>query len=262
MYLNGKMIAEGPARAGHGHHRVDEIDLTPHLTEGRNVLVVYVAGYYLECFCFTREPSFFCAEVLRGDTVLAATGVGGFEARTLPESPRRLERFSYQRTFCEYYRLTEDTRAYERDPEGYRFDPAWAEELDSVSHREYGTGFYFDDPMQNPQLVSACGYIREKAYFSTAIEYDESEAQVLRDAGIALENENGRMVRFIQRNKVSVNDRAEMISPGCIGRAFSVCELYGEDGTPIVAAPHPSMKFFARVPFEVKAGDIMRSGDV
>lgn len=117
MYLNGKMIAEGPARAGHGHHRVDEIDLTPHLTEGRNVLVVYVAGYYLECFCFTREPSFFCAEVLRGDTVLAATGVGGFEARTLAECPRRLERFSYQRTFCEYYRLTGNTRAYERDPD-------------------------------------------------------------------------------------------------------------------------------------------------
>ena len=116
MYVNGKMIAEGPARAGHGHHRVDEIDLTPHLTDGKNVLVVYVAGYYLECFCFTREPSFFCAEILRGERVLAATGAYGFEARTLPESPRLVERFSYQRTFCEYYRLAEDTRAYERDP--------------------------------------------------------------------------------------------------------------------------------------------------
>lgn len=116
-YVNGKMIAEGPARAGHGHHRVDELDLTPHLTDGKNVLVVYVAGYYLECFCFTREPSFFCAEILRGDTVLAATGESGFLARTLPECPERLQRFSYQRTFCEYYRLTEDTRAYERDPD-------------------------------------------------------------------------------------------------------------------------------------------------
>ena len=65
----------------------------------------------------------------------------------------------------------------------------------------------------------------------------------------------------IQRNKVSVGDMAELISPGKIGKAFRVTELYDETGAPIPSAPHPSMKFFVRVPFEVKAGDIMRSGE-
>ena len=38
-------------------------------------------------------------------------------------------------------------------------------------------------------------------------------------------------------------------------------ELYGEDGSAIPSAPHPSMKFFVRVPFEVRVGDIMRAGE-
>ena len=40
-----------------------------------------------------------------------------------------------------------------------------------------------------------------------------------------------------------------------------VMGLCGESGEAIESAPHPSQKFFVRVPFEVKAGDIMRSGE-
>ena len=43
--------------------------------------------------------------------------------------------------------------------------------------------------------------------------------------------------------------------------AFTVSELYLPDGTPIESAPHPSMIFWCRVPFEVREGDIMRSGN-
>ena len=66
--------------------------------------------------------------------------------------------------------------AYTRDPAGYRFDPAWMNELESVSHREYATGFYLDDPMKQPQLVQGGHYIQEKAYFGTAVAYDTPEA--------------------------------------------------------------------------------------
>ena len=50
-----------------------------------------------------------------------------------------------------------------------------------------------------------------------------------------------------------------MISPGKLGRGFTVNELYSADGEPIESAPHPSMLFYARVPFEVKDGDIIRA---
>ncbi len=169
----------------------------------------------------------------------------------------RMKSAYYTAVVTNAYRMAIDS--YRRAPRSYRFDPAWLGELESVSHREYGTGFYFDDPLENPQLVSACGYIREKAYFSTAIEYDESEAAALVAGGVALENEQGRLYRFIQRNKVSVGEDAELISPGKIGVGFSVTELYAPDGTPLESTPHPSMLYWCRVPFAVKVGDIMRA---
>ena len=155
------------------------------------------------------------------------------------------------------YRMAMD--AYSEDPKNYRYDPAWLAELESVSHREYGTGFFFDDPMQNPQLVSACGYIREKAYFSTAIEYVKEEADAILANGVDLENEKGRLYRFIQRKKVSAGEDAELISPGKIGKAFAVEELYAPDGMALESTPHPSMIYWCRVPFEVRVGDILRA---
>ena len=155
------------------------------------------------------------------------------------------------------YRMAMD--AYAKDPARYCYDPAWLSELESVSHREYGTGFFFDDPMQNPQVVSACGYIREKAYFSTAIEYSEEEANAIMANGVPMENEQGRLYRFIQRNKVSAGEDAELISPGRIGRGFGVEELYAPSGERLESTPHPSMIYWCRVPFEVQVGDILRA---
>lgn len=169
----------------------------------------------------------------------------------------RMKSAYYTAVVTNAYRLAMDT--YQKDPAAYSFDPLWLEELESVSHREYGTGFYFDDPMQNPQLVSECGYLREKAYYSTAIEYDGAEAEAILERGVALENESGRLYRFIQRNKVSAGEGAEIISPGKVGVGFAVEELYGPDGEPLESTPHPSMIYWCRVPFAVREGDIMRA---
>ena len=170
----------------------------------------------------------------------------------------RMKSAYYTAVVTNAYRMAMD--AYFADPEGYVFDPMWYRELESVSHREYCTGYYLDKPMENAQLSTMTGYIRDKAYFATATEYNESEAAAIMAAGVELENENGRLYRFIQRNKVKISDKAEMISPSKIGKAHTVEELYLPDGRPIESAPHPSMIFWCRVPFEVKDGDIMRSG--
>ena len=75
----------------------------------------------------------------------------------------RMKSAYYTAVVTNAYRMAID--AYCANPTGYRFDPRWLEELESVSHREYGTGFFFSKPMEDPALVSTCGYIREKAYF-------------------------------------------------------------------------------------------------
>lgn len=167
----------------------------------------------------------------------------------------RMKSAYYTAVVTNAYRMAID--AYSASPENYIFDGRLLRELDSVSHRDYCTGYYLDKPSAEPQLASTTGYIREKAYFATAL--DECELDL--PSGLEAVNENGRLYPFIQRNKVKKGDTAEIISPKKFGQPFTVNELYGENGDVIEAAPHPSMKFFVRVPFEVRAGDIMRSGE-
>ena len=184
---------------------------------------------------------------------LIACGIDSFKIEG------RMKSAYYTAVVTNAYRMAID--AYLADPKNYSFDPMWYRELESVSHREYCTGYYLDIPMNEAQLGTQTGYIRDKAYFATATDYNVDEAQRLAAAGIALENESGKLYRFIQRNKVKIGDRSELISPSKIGRAFDVSELYLSDGEAIESAPHPSMIFWCRVPFEVNEGDIMRGAE-
>ena len=183
---------------------------------------------------------------------LIASGINSFKIEG------RMKSAYYTAVVTNAYRMAID--AYFADPKGYRFDPEWQRELESVSHREYCTGYYLDDPLDNAQLGTQTGYIRDKAYFATATDYNDVEAEKLSSCGVEIENSCGILYRFIQRNKVKIGDVAEMISPSKIGRAFSVKEIYLADGSAAESAPHPSMIFWCRVPFEVKEGDIMRAG--
>lgn len=158
----------------------------------------------------------------------------------------RVKSAYYTAVVTNAYRMAIDE--YRRDPSAYKFNEAWANELEGVSHREYGTGFYFNSPHEDANVVRELGYIREKAYIATAVEDSR-------------ENPGGTFdALFIQRNKVVVGDYVELISPGKIGRGFTAENMRDADGKQIECAPHPSMLFRLRVPFEVREGDILRMG--
>ena len=53
----------------------------------------------------------------------------------------------------------------------------------------------------------------------------------------------------------------EIITPGQIGRRFVASELTLPNGEKIESAPHPYMEFKMKVPYEIKAGDIVRSAE-
>ena len=180
---------------------------------------------------------------------LIAAGINSFKIEG------RMKSAYYAAVVTNSYRMAIDS--YLASPEKYEFDESLLRELESVSHREYCTGFYLDDPLKNPQLSTINGYIREKAYFATALEFEELPVP----ENLCVATENGKLAPFIQRNKIKLGDSAEIISPNKIGKPFRVCELYNEKGEPIESAPHPSQKFFIRVPFDVCAGDIVRSGE-
>ena len=103
LRVNGRFVAVGPARAGHGYYRVDEYALDGLLTEPENVISVLVAGYAVNSFAYLDMPSFLCCEVLAGEELLAATGVCGFEAVLYTQRVKKVQRYSFQRPFAESY---------------------------------------------------------------------------------------------------------------------------------------------------------------
>ena len=139
------------------------------------------------------------------------------------------------------YRIAIDR--YLKDPDNFTYDPLWLRELESVSHREYCTGFYFDQPSDNAQTVTRDGYLVEKAYLAHAVSYDE---------------ETGRAT-FKQKNKVVSGAKIELITPGMVGREIEALDMRDENGEAIESAPHPFMLFSIKVPFPVKEGDIIRA---
>ena len=156
----------------------------------------------------------------------------------------RMKSAYYTAVVTNAYRAVMD--AYIKDRENYTFDERWQRELDSVSHREYCTGYYFDSPQDNAQTCTRPGYLREKAYLAVCCGYNA-------ESGTAA---------FIQRNKTSVGEAVEIISPGLPGRGFVIERMAGAQGEPLSSAPHPFMEFTVPVPFAVREGDIMRSAGV
>ena len=64
LFVNGEFVCYGPARAGHGYARVDEIDITEKITEGKNTIAIEAAGYNCLSFYLIKRTSFVTAEVL------------------------------------------------------------------------------------------------------------------------------------------------------------------------------------------------------
>ncbi len=123
----------------------------------------------------------------------------------------------------------------------YEYRPEWYRELESVSHREYATGYYFSDPRGDANLASNNGYMKEKAYLAVCTEGGVGRA------------------KFSQRNKMTLGDSVELLTPGSVGTDVDITELFDEYGNSIQSTPHPYMSFEIVAGAEFKVGDIIRA---
>ena len=123
----------------------------------------------------------------------------------------------------------------------YSYSAEWYSELESVSHREYATGYYFSDPTKDANLASNNGYIKDKAYLAVCIEGGVGRA------------------KFSQRNKMTLGDRTELLTPGKVGAEIVVTNIYDEYGNAVDSTPHPYMTFEIEANTEFKIGDILRA---
>lgn len=105
LTVNGRFVATGPARAAKGYARLDEISLDEYAKEGENIIVISVAGYYCRSLSTVLQPMFLWAEVVKDETVIAATGKD-FVCYLSDIKKFETERYSVQRHFIEEWDLT------------------------------------------------------------------------------------------------------------------------------------------------------------
>lgn len=119
IFVNGTFLGHGPARGPHGFYRVDEWEIPVRLLGDRiTVVALEVVGYNVNSYYLLDQPAFLQAEVVKGEDVLASTGGKGvgFDAEIRSEKLQRVERYSFQRTFTEVYRLPSDSTKWRVDP--------------------------------------------------------------------------------------------------------------------------------------------------
>jgi hypothetical protein len=88
--------------------------------------------------------------------------------------------------------------------------------------------------------------------------YNEEEAEAFKAMYVDMETVDGRLYRFMEKNKLRTADHAEILSPGKKGRSLIVGELYDTQGRLKGDIHVPETIFWCRIPFEVKPGDILR----
>lgn len=104
LYINGRFIQYGPARAAKGYAREERVELTPYLTEKENVICVYVQSNYTRTLCFALEEPLFAAEIKVDGQVVRTTD--DFRCFEMTDKLKRVERMSSQRGYLEVYRMT------------------------------------------------------------------------------------------------------------------------------------------------------------
>lgn len=160
---------------------------------------------------------------------IAAAGVTSFKIEG------RMKSMYYVATVVSAYRAALDE--YQKDPEGYQYDPAHYAELCKASHREFTHGFYYNKPTDKDQNYLTSDYIRDYSFVGLVRDHDP---------------ETG-LTNVEQRNKFSVGDTVEIFGPHTPYYEEVIEEMYNEEGEPVQSAPHPQQKLkirFKRVPGE------------
>ena len=137
------------------------------------------------------------------------------------------------------YRQAVDS--YCNDPDNYKFLPEYLRILESVTHRKYDTGYFFDKPMEDAKIVDEPGYITERPYYGIVSEYDE----------------NTGFAKIVQKNKTVCGDTVRFLTPDGDKEPFRIAELYDNEMQSIISAPHPKMEFYIKTPYKVGEGDIL-----
>ena len=135
----------------------------------------------------------------------------------------RMKSSYYVATIVKSYRQAIDK--YLSDPEGYKFEKKWLDNLCKASHRQYYTGFYFSE--KDKQVYETSSYIRDYDIVGIVRKYDA----------------NNHTAVIEQRNRVFEGDTVEILRPEGDNFTVKLDNMKDMDGNKIASAPQAQMLF-------------------
>ncbi|AYD40133.1 U32 family peptidase [Clostridium fermenticellae] len=148
----------------------------------------------------------------------------------------RMKSSYYVAAVVKSYRQALD--AYFENPEGYKFQQKWLDNLMKVSHRAYHTGFYFGQPNQ---VYETSSYIRDYDIVGKVKNYDG----------------NSHIATIEQRNKIFEGDKVEILRPE--GDNFEICvkDIRNDVGERIDSTPNAQMIYTIVSEVKLKKDDLI-----
>lgn len=165
---------------------------------------------------------------------LINAGIKSFKIEGRMKSPY------YVATVVRAYKMVMDE--YFRDPENYRFDEKWLEEIKKASHRDHTTGFYFGKPTGNEQLYTSSSYIRTYDFLGVVLDY----------------NNETKIATVEQRNRIFTGDEIEVFGPNKEHFNQIIEKMWDKDNSEIEVAPHAQQIIKIKMDKPVEAWDIIR----
>ncbi len=154
----------------------------------------------------------------------------------------RMKSAYYVASVVHAYRRAID--AYAAAPDDYAFDESLEEELIKSATRGFTTGFYFGNPQETAQDTERTVDPRKYTF-----------------VGSVLGAERNGVIQVEQRNKFSVGETLEVLSPNVENRTFCVQSICDSEGVSQQSAPHPQQHVRINCPYTLQKGDLLRRHD-
>lgn len=132
----------------------------------------------------------------------------------------RVKTIYYVATVIRSYRMALDE--YYKDPENYKFNEKYLDEIKKASYRDFTTGFFDGKPKDNAQVYTDNSYIRGYDFCGIVLDY----------------NEETKMATIEQRNRMFLGDEIEIFGPGRDFFKQKIQFMTDENDKEIEVAPH------------------------
>ncbi len=152
----------------------------------------------------------------------------------------RMKSVHYVATVVSVYRKAID--AYMADPENYKVQPQWIEELNKVSHRPYTEGFATGRPGADAQVYTTSSYEQTHDFVGIVLKYDAA----------------GKKALIEQRNHVKNGEQLELLMPDGSLLPLTLADMRDEDGNAIDCAPHARQHFWISCEAELLPDSLLR----